>query len=215
MSITKNQGHARSDPKNANVRKAFLLLSLLALAVDIIQGRIQLPMVSEAVRNNPNPDEATILALEWTPNMPKCHGVKLEKDVEWLSVTMRLNTAVDILTKNLESGKYFRQVSPKDFDAEELVAGFDDQRRSLCDLVMVAIIHLTKTRTWPSSSGRMTLFLAVQRFKSMSSTSTNTTEECLKAASQGDTVAQYNLGIMYYSGKGVPYGHPKRPWSGI
>ncbi|KAF8933688.1 hypothetical protein BGZ58_006189 [Dissophora ornata] len=43
---------------------------------------------------------------------------------------MSLESAVDALTKNLESGEYFRQVSPKEFDAEGLFERFDNQRRA-------------------------------------------------------------------------------------
>ncbi|KAF8927027.1 hypothetical protein BGZ58_010682, partial [Dissophora ornata] len=42
-----------------------------------------------------------------------------------------------------------------------------------------------------------------------SSTSTNTTEEYLKAANQGDAGAQCNLGFMYDNGKGVPQDYSK------
>ncbi|KAF8926036.1 hypothetical protein BGZ58_000244, partial [Dissophora ornata] len=41
------------------------------------------------------------------------------------------------------------------------------------------------------------------------STYTNTTEENLKSANQGDADAQSNLGFMYDNGKGVPQDYPK------
>ncbi|KAF8930097.1 hypothetical protein BGZ58_008465 [Dissophora ornata] len=43
---------------------------------------------------------------------------------------MSLDTAIDALTKDLENGGYFHQVSPKDFGAEGFFKGFDDQRRA-------------------------------------------------------------------------------------
>lgn len=41
-----------------------------------------------------------------------------------------MDSAIDTLTEDLENGEYFRQVSPKDFDAEVFFARFDDKRRA-------------------------------------------------------------------------------------
>jgi hypothetical protein len=41
-----------------------------------------------------------------------------------------MDSALEVLTKNLENGGYFRQISPKDFDAEDFFEGFDDKRRA-------------------------------------------------------------------------------------
>lgn len=42
----------------------------------------------------------------------------------------KMDSAIDTLTENLENGDYFRQVNPKDFDAEIFFARFDNRRRA-------------------------------------------------------------------------------------
>ncbi|KAF9577809.1 hypothetical protein BGW38_006741, partial [Lunasporangiospora selenospora] len=41
-----------------------------------------------------------------------------------------MDSAIEVLTKNIENGGYFRQANPKDFDAEDFFKGFDDKRRA-------------------------------------------------------------------------------------
>ncbi|KAG0021429.1 hypothetical protein BGZ80_002397 [Entomortierella chlamydospora] len=44
-----------------------------------------------------------------------------------------MDSAIEVLTKNLENGGYFRQANPNDFDAEDF-KGFDDKRRALSEV---------------------------------------------------------------------------------
>ncbi|KAF9363235.1 hypothetical protein BGX34_004583 [Mortierella sp. NVP85] len=41
-----------------------------------------------------------------------------------------MDSAIDTLTKDLKNGGYFRRVSPKDYDAKDFFARFDDKRRA-------------------------------------------------------------------------------------
>ncbi|KAF9923554.1 hypothetical protein BGZ67_009765, partial [Mortierella alpina] len=87
-----------------------------------------------------------------------------------------MESAIEILTKNLENGGYFRQANPKDFDAEDFFKGFDDKRRARAVWTTTVIPRLISSkhptlqrtgvalqRKWNSKSYRKRLNQALEQ----------------------------------------------------
>ncbi|KAG0228027.1 hypothetical protein BGX31_006752, partial [Mortierella sp. GBA43] len=59
----------------------------------------------------------------------------------------KMDSAIDTLTKKLENGGYFRQVSPKDFDVEVFFARFDDKRQAIWTTTVIPRLISSKHST--------------------------------------------------------------------